>query len=146
MEEALSLEAAFRVGDPAIDRARSIMIYHQQLAPNVWRGIFRGFGCHAGCNFGSAEDLATHLDNLRRRRRRRGREMIPARRACLSLRPCRISSSNFLVRSSSSLSRRSPSSRMRCRKTFTSSAPSGLVGTVILLVVPQKDQQTLRNS
>lgn len=59
-------------------------------------------------------------------------EKVPARRACLSFRPCRISSSSFLVRSSSSLSRRSPSSRMRCKKSFTSSDPSGFVDVVMI--------------
>lgn len=129
VDEALSLKE-FSVGDPAIDRARSIMTHHQQLAPTCEWGIFQVSGCHAGCNFGPAEGRATHLENSRRRSE--GTEVIPARRACLSLRPCRISSSSFLVRSSSSLSRRSPSSRMRSRKSLMSSAPSGFVETVIL--------------
>lgn len=47
-----------------------------------------------------------------------------ARRACLSFRPCRISSSSLLVRSSSSRSLRSPSSRIRSKKSLTSSDPS----------------------
>lgn len=46
---------------------------------------------------------------------------VPARRAWRSLRPCRISSSSFLVRSSSSRSRLSPSSLMRNKKSLTSS-------------------------
>ena len=46
---------------------------------------------------------------------------LPALRACLSFRLCRMSSSSFLVRSSSSLSRFSPNSRMRRRKSLTSS-------------------------
>lgn len=41
MEEALSLKG-FRVGDPAIDRARSIMTHHQQLAPTCGGGFFKG--------------------------------------------------------------------------------------------------------
>jgi hypothetical protein len=46
---------------------------------------------------------------------------VPARRACRSFLPCNISSSSFLFLSSSSWSRRSPSSLMRCRKSLTSS-------------------------
>lgn len=49
---------------------------------------------------------------------------VPALRASLSLRPCNMSSSSLLVRSSSSLSRFSPNSRMRNKKSFTSSDPS----------------------
>lgn len=47
VDEALSLKE-FSVGDPAIDRARSIMTHHQQLAPTCEWGIFQGPGCHAG--------------------------------------------------------------------------------------------------
>lgn len=57
---------------------------------------------------------------------------IPALRASLSFRPCSMSSSSFLVRSSSSLSRFSPNSRMRNKKSFTSSDPSNSVFTDIM--------------
>jgi hypothetical protein len=49
MEEALSLKA-FRVGDPAIDRARSIMTDHQQLAPTC-RGDFSRVRLSRGVRF-----------------------------------------------------------------------------------------------
>jgi hypothetical protein len=39
MEEALSLKA-FRVGDPAIDRARSIMVRSSATRSHMWRGDF----------------------------------------------------------------------------------------------------------
>ena len=50
----------------------------------------------------------------------------PARRAALSLRPCRISSSRRLFRSSSSWSRFEPISWMRLRKSLTSSASEAI--------------------
>ena len=49
---------------------------------------------------------------------------LPARRACLSFLPCKISSSSFLFLSSSSKSLLSPNSLIRCKKSFTSSEPS----------------------
>ena len=50
-------------------------------------------------------------------------DLIPALRACLSARPCRISSSSFRLRSSSSESLLWESSLMRNRKSLTSSEP-----------------------
>ena len=49
---------------------------------------------------------------------------LPARRACRSFLPCKISSSSFLFLSSSSWSRLSPNSLILCKKSFTSSEPS----------------------
>lgn len=66
VDEALSLKE-FSVGDPAIDRARSIITHHQQLASTCKWGIFQGSSYHAGCNFGPAKGRATHLENSRRR-------------------------------------------------------------------------------
>lgn len=54
IEEALSLKV-FMVGDPAIDRARSIVTHHQQIAPTRGGWYSRGVGYHAGCTVGSAE-------------------------------------------------------------------------------------------
>ncbi len=53
-----------------------------------------------------------------------GHDASPARRACLSLRPWAISSSNLRVRSSSSLSRFIFRLAMRSRKSSTVSEPS----------------------
>ena len=50
--------------------------------------------------------------------------LLPSLRFCLSFRPFNISSSNFLVLSSSSLSRWSPSSLIRSKKSLTSSEVS----------------------
>lgn len=62
---------------------------------------------------------------------------VPARRASLSLLPFSISSSNFLVRSASSLSRLSPSSLILRRNSFTSSEPSfaGSIASDVLIRV-----------
>lgn len=60
---------------------------------------------------------------------------VPALLACLSRRPCRISSSSFRVRSSSSLSRLFPSSRMRTRKSLTSSDPSASCEVAIVVIL-----------
>lgn len=119
-EETLVREA-FKVGEPvrgesAIDRARSVPSGYQHLSG---RGV-----------------CATRASSTQRRPGRGGN--IPARRACLCFRPSRISSSSFFVRSSSSLSRRSPSSRMRSRKSFTSSDPSGCVGAVMVPVARRR--------
>lgn len=60
---------------------------------------------------------------------------VPALLACLSRRPCSISSSSFRVRSSSSLSRLFPSSRMRTRKSLTSSDPSASCEGAIVVIL-----------
>lgn len=120
-EETLVREA-LKVGEPAIDRARSVNFRHQHVVES--RGARDSVSGRGVSHSGSLKHLQAQG---------RAKE-VPARRACLSLRPCRISSSSFLVRSSSSLSRRSPSSRMRCKKSFTSSDPSGFVGGVMIPV------------
>lgn len=113
-DEVLSLKG-FSDGEPAMDRARSAI---NCISTPSDEGQIRGFHIGAGLWLRLARN---------RPQAHPGTKILPARRACLSARPCRISSSSFLVRSCSSLSRCSPSSRMRSRKSFTSSDPSGFV-------------------
>lgn len=72
-------------------------------------------------------------DDLSHRAHVQESDSIPARRACRSARPCRISSSSLLLRSSSSWSRLSPNSLMRWRKSLTSSELSPGAGWVDMM-------------
>lgn len=89
---------------------RSRMIWWEKV---IWRALFHPLAI--------ALHRATTID-----RREINSGYSPTLRASLFMRPCKTSSSNFLVRSSSSWSRLSPSSRIRIKKSWTSSEPSVL--------------------